>query len=496
MDLTNIDDEFKEDYVTIVESRKFNATYYFNKYNINKEIDPILHFLQIGVHKGFNPSPHFDTEFYLKNNKDVENNNMNPFIHYIKYGHVESRLPRFFSLEHINKLNIPTLEMAEEYLIILYSDQFDAPYYINENNLDKHTDPILHFLQIGVHEGLNPNPYFDINYYLEHNINAKNSNMNPFIYYLKYDNFNFADLKKYSIDDIFSLNLKRTLKGKDGFLFLINDGNNELRQHFDFKYQNQFKPKEFLDSYYFKKNLFEKNDIDYYFFNIPDKSVVCKKLLPFYDEKTTKIKRNVDTVNEIIDFERYLNHTCYYRLDSHINFKGGEILSYLSLNYMDNTFDIDNWNKMLNQGYIEEKYYRDNDLLFPRNWSYSYKERENILKQIQNHSETTIKPKNMIPLEIKEKFKFCKKRESFFFTNPNSFSDKTALIFRDSTFEFLMNYFSFYFRNMFIYWDHGTLNDSLINHINPDIIIEIRMERFIDDLITPKWVSAKKNIFQ
>ena len=49
---------------------------------------------------------------------------------------------------------------------------------------------------------------------------------------------------------------------------------------------------------------------------------------------------------------------------------------------------------------------------------------------------------------------------------------------------------------MFIYWDHATVNDSLINHINPDIILEIRMERFIEDLITPKWVSNKKNIFE
>lgn len=496
MDLTKIDKEFREDYVIISESRKFNKTYYFKKYNITKEVDPILHFLQIGVHKGFNPSPHFDTEFYLNYNKDVKKNNINPFVHYIKYGHVESRLPRFFSLEEIKRLKIPSLKMAEEYLLILYSDQFDAHYYINQNNLDEHTDPILHFLQIGVNEGSNPNQYFDIDYYLEHNMNAKKSNMNPFIYYLKFDHFNFTGLKEYSLEDIFSLNLRRTLKGKNGFLFLINDSNYEIKQHYDFNYINKFNSKEFLDSYYFKKNLFEKNNIDYYFFNIPDKSIVCKELLPFYNEHTTKIKRNVNEVNEIIDFENYLNHTCYYKLDSHINFKGGEILSYLFLNHIDNNFDFNKWNNILNHNFIEEKYYRNNDLLFPRNWSYSHKERENLLKEIQNDSETIIKPKNMNPLEIKEEFKFCKKRESFFYNNPNSFSNKTALIFRDSTFEFLINYFSFYFRNMFIYWDHATVNDSLINHINPDIILEIRMERFIEDLITPKWVSNKKNIFE
>ena len=496
MDLSKLNKKIKEDYITILESGEFNKEYYLNQYNLDENIDCILHFLETGVHNGFNPNSNFDTKYYLKYNRDVKNSNVNPFVHYIKYGFDECRIPKFLSLEEINNLNLQSLKMVEDYLVILYSNQFDSKYYVTQNNINQDINPIVHFLQIGVHEGFNPNPYFDISYYLEHNLNARNSNMNPFIYYLKYDRFNFMGLKKYTLEDILSMKLNHTLKGKNGFLFLINDGNSEIRQHFDFNYVNQFDSKQFLDSYYFKKNLFKKNKIEYHFFNIPDKSVVCKRLLPFYNNNTTKIKRNVDDINEIIDFENYLNHSCYYKFDSHLNFKGGEILSYLFINYIDESFNIKKWNNMLDSNFIEEKYFRNNDLLYPQNWSYSHKERQSILKQIQNDYETVIKSKTKVPLEIKEEFKFCRKRPSFFFNNPESITKKTALIFRDSTFEFLMEYFSFYFRNMFVYWDHGSVDDKLIKYINPDIILEIRMERFIDNLIIPNWVSQKKDIFE
>ena len=494
MDLTKLNDEIKNDYILISKSNKFDAKYYIQQYNLDEDIDPILHFLEIGVHKGFNPNPNFDTKFYLNYNKDISMHNINPFVHYILYGFDEHRIPKFLSLDEINKLNFSSLELVEDYLVIYYSNQFDSEYYIQQYNLDEDIDPILHFLEIGVHKGFNPNRHFDISYYTTHNLKAKNSNINPFIYFLKYDNFNFLSLKEYNLEDILSLGLKHSLKGKNGFLFLINDANNEIRQHFDSKYINKFNSKKFLDEYNFKKKLFKDNNIEYYFFDVPDKSVVCKNLLPF-QLNNINLKRNVDLINEIIDFKEYLNYSCYYKFDSHINFKGGEILSFLILNHIDNKFNVNEWNNIITTEYQEEKYIRNNDLLYPQNWSYSYKEREHILNQINNDAEIIIKPKTVTSLEIKDEFKFCKKRPSHYFYNPNSYSDKTALIYGDSTFEFFMPYFEFYFRNMFYYWDHSSLNDKLIHYVNPNMIIELRIERFIDNLISPEWVVNKNDIF-
>ena len=98
--------------------------------------------------------------------------------------------------------------------------------------------------------------------------------------------------------------------------------------------------------------------------------------------------------------------------------------------------------------------------------------------------------------DIWDDFKSFGIRESFYWENPNSFSDKTALIFRDSTFNYFQWYFAFYFKEIFLYWDHGTVDDELIRLVNPDVIIEARVERFIENSITPDWVKNKENIFE
>lgn len=90
----NLNDNQIDEYIVIYYSDEFDTEYYIKKYGLNNEIDPIIHFLKVGVNEGFNPSPNFDTEFYLKTNEDVRKSGMNPFVHYLKYGKKESRLPK------------------------------------------------------------------------------------------------------------------------------------------------------------------------------------------------------------------------------------------------------------------------------------------------------------------------------------------------------------------------------------------------------------------
>lgn len=47
---------------------------------------------------------------------------------------------------------------------------------------------------------------------------------------------------------------------------------------------------------------------------------------------------------------------------------------------------------------------------------------------------------------------------------------------------------------MFLYWDHGNLNKDLIKYYKPDLILEIRIERFIENMPIASWVSNKENI--
>ncbi len=73
----------------------FDARYYLKQYpDVRRaDIDPLIHFIKYGWQEGRNPGPSFDTRFYLETYPDVRQANVNPLIHYLQYGQSEGRLP-------------------------------------------------------------------------------------------------------------------------------------------------------------------------------------------------------------------------------------------------------------------------------------------------------------------------------------------------------------------------------------------------------------------
>ena len=57
----------------------------------DKNIDPIVHYLNFGAAEHRNPGPEFDTRWYLSSYPDVAEVNMNPALHYSLYGKNEGR---------------------------------------------------------------------------------------------------------------------------------------------------------------------------------------------------------------------------------------------------------------------------------------------------------------------------------------------------------------------------------------------------------------------
>lgn len=53
---------------------------------------PALHYLFFGWRQGLNPSPRFDTTFYVSRYRDVDASRANPLKHYLIHGHEEGRL--------------------------------------------------------------------------------------------------------------------------------------------------------------------------------------------------------------------------------------------------------------------------------------------------------------------------------------------------------------------------------------------------------------------
>ena len=54
---------------------------------------PLFHFVKHGVYDGRSPVKFFDVKYYIENNPDVKDSNVNPYVHYLCYGKKEGRLP-------------------------------------------------------------------------------------------------------------------------------------------------------------------------------------------------------------------------------------------------------------------------------------------------------------------------------------------------------------------------------------------------------------------
>ncbi len=80
------------DYMIIHDSNLFNEKWYKTEYNLDENIDSILHYLEFGTFEGYDPSAMFSTNKYYENNLDVKKANINPLAHYIKTYDTEHRL--------------------------------------------------------------------------------------------------------------------------------------------------------------------------------------------------------------------------------------------------------------------------------------------------------------------------------------------------------------------------------------------------------------------
>jgi len=85
----------------------FDYRYYLFTYSDIREmdVDPVMHYIKFGAKEGRNPSENFDTNFYLKNNIDIDINKVNPLVHYILYGKKEKRLANFRKIENNQSKN-------------------------------------------------------------------------------------------------------------------------------------------------------------------------------------------------------------------------------------------------------------------------------------------------------------------------------------------------------------------------------------------------------
>lgn len=77
----------------IIQSGLFEPDWYLAQYKDTYRItgNPLAHYLARGVELGTNPSPRFDTTYYIKINPDVIQSSLHPLLHYVSHGKREGR---------------------------------------------------------------------------------------------------------------------------------------------------------------------------------------------------------------------------------------------------------------------------------------------------------------------------------------------------------------------------------------------------------------------
>lgn len=133
-----------------------------------KEINPLKHYLMYGAKEGRNPNPLFYSSWYLEQYLDTINAEINPLLHYLQQGASEGCNP--------NPL-------------------FHSSWYLEQypKLAAKGINPLAHYLQHGTTEGCNPNPLFDTTWYLKQNPDVAAAGVNPLIHYLLNGGFEKRD---------------------------------------------------------------------------------------------------------------------------------------------------------------------------------------------------------------------------------------------------------------------------------------------------------------
>ncbi|RAP44057.1 MAG: hypothetical protein BZ135_08790 [Methanosphaera sp. rholeuAM6] len=313
-------------------------------------------------------------------------------------------------------------------------------------------------------------------------------------YPLKYVFTKYLKVKVVSKDETFTGSIERTvvsytkglkksMLGKDNQFFLVNDKNQDLRQHYDKHYTPHMNVEEFKKSVKSKQEYFSHNNIKYGFFVVPDKCITLRKYLPF---ETDTPHRYVDKLEGYVtDLHPIITKADTLFNDTHITMKSSLKVVPFILSLLHGQ-SPEHYRKMLDERSFLIPTEHEGDLFAYKNWSYQ-RDRFHQENSIMETESVELKDEyeKVNPDEIPAKFRYVSIRQSRHYRNKNSVLDKKAIVIHDSTTEQLLNTFIATYREVFFYWDHWYFNRDLVEWFKPDDVIEIRTERFLENPLYP-----------
>ncbi len=170
------------------------------------DVDPLRHFCDYGWHEGRRPNPYFDPAWYLDTYPDVREAGVNPLLHYLRHGDLEGRKPiqHFDPAWYRTVYDLPPDANSLAHFLVqrssgrfaplpeLYAVLHIAPYRDDPTAGD---DPFVHYLDDMLRAGREPFPDFDVanasglidpNYYLINGTDVHEANVDPAMHFCRY----------------------------------------------------------------------------------------------------------------------------------------------------------------------------------------------------------------------------------------------------------------------------------------------------------------------
>lgn len=188
----------------------FDVTWYLDHNTDVRESgqNPLEHYILHGAREGRDPHPLFDVIWYRQNNDGAFEN---PLIHYLSGG---GRNPHpLFDEEYyyrqVKDIDFENIPLLQHFIVhgarVGYNPNayFDCGWYIGNHETLNDTDenPLSHFVCAGLAEDCDPHPLFDLDWYIFQNPDVAQSGLNPLVHYLLHGKAEGRSLRPPDADD-------------------------------------------------------------------------------------------------------------------------------------------------------------------------------------------------------------------------------------------------------------------------------------------------------
>lgn len=161
----------------------FSSTYYRSQ-RVGADGDLLEHYLRTGWRDGLSPSQSFDPKRYIALHPFVAALFVSPLYHFASQKRFSARAHDVDAQMLREQHGADAAEDAEAKALVASQFEPDFYLYENDDVRDAEVDPLDHFMRHGWRENRKPCRSFDCAYYLERNPDVAQSGVNPFYHYL------------------------------------------------------------------------------------------------------------------------------------------------------------------------------------------------------------------------------------------------------------------------------------------------------------------------